>query len=69
MMLDFELTEKQRLEISAWDATHKCRIRHKFTGAIGGRLSYTFTPTGLGMAIFVECACGETLDLTKSEEW
>ena len=38
-------------------------------GAIGGRLSYQFTPTGLGTAITVKCACGEEENLTDYDSW
>ena len=38
-------------------------------GAIGGRLSYRFTPTGLGEIVVVTCACGEEVDLSFSEDW
>jgi hypothetical protein len=38
-------------------------------GAIGGRLTYCFTPTNLGTIIKIKCACGEELDLTNYESW
>lgn len=39
------------------------------SGAIGGRISYSFTPTGLGVITVVECACGDTRNLTDFDNW
>ena len=33
-------------------------------GAIGGTLTYSFTPTTIGTIVKVECACGGNADLT-----
>jgi len=38
-------------------------------GAIGGRITYAFTPTSLGVVTIVKCACGEKLDLTDYDCW
>lgn len=41
-----------------------------YYGAIGGGLTYSFTPTLLGTVVKVtESATGETLDLTRYDEW
>jgi len=37
--------------------------------AIGGRITYTFTPTSLGMACGVSCACGESKEVTDVSDW
>lgn len=37
--------------------------------AIGGRYTFSFTPTTLGTVAKVTCACGENIDLTNYEEW
>ena len=39
-----------------------------YTGAIGGSMTYSFTPTGLGIIVKVECF-GQTLDLTEYDCW
>ena len=36
---------------------------------IGGRFTYSFTPTGLGCIKTIKCVCGEEFDLTHSEDW
>jgi len=38
-------------------------------GAAGGMTSYKFTPTGIGMAIEVFCACGASENITDYEQW
>lgn len=40
-----------------------------YYGAIGGALTYSFTPTGLGVCVVVKHSSGETLDLTDYENW
>jgi len=41
---------------------------YPYFGAIGGDLSFTFTPTSIGTVFKVE-SCGHTLDLTDYENW
>jgi len=38
-------------------------------GAIGGRLTYCFTPTALGLVIKVKCGCGEEKDVSDYDSW
>ena len=38
-------------------------------GAIGGRMTYSFTPTTLGTVTKVKCSCGEERDLTDYDGW
>lgn len=41
-----------------------------YYGAIGGGYSFTFTPTGIGMACTVtEFITGESIDLTDYDSW
>jgi len=49
-----------------WDDDHICHARDS---TIGGRLTYIFTPTGLGTEVKVECACGSKINLTCDENW
>jgi hypothetical protein len=59
----FELDDAQKELLKEWDAEHKeCR---KYASTDGGRLVFTFIPTGLGMLTTVKCSvCGEDVDLT-----
>lgn len=38
-------------------------------GAIGGRTTYNFTPTSIGMAVSVSCACGAKKNITDYDSW
>jgi len=66
--MNFQLDNKQLKDYIEWDKKHQCKFKNN-CGAIGGRLTFTFTPTGLGVIIKVKCACGEELDLSNYEEW
>jgi len=64
----FTLDKNKLEQIDAWNKNHNCNMKENI-GTIGGRLTYSFTPTGLGEIVTVKCACGEELDLTNSEDW
>ena len=59
-----------KLVDSELEQFNKFRIKHNkkhgsYIGAIGGRFSITFTPTGLGLCISVTCnSCDKTKDIT-----
>lgn len=67
------ITDEEKFE--DWYKDHRCQFVDDGTtpvnpaGAIGGSLSYIFTPTGLGMCTSVRCVCGDELDLTDVERW
>ncbi len=52
-----------------WYADHvqKCPLRD--TGAVGGAIGFTFTPTGIGVAVTVHCSCGSEKNITDYESW
>jgi hypothetical protein len=64
--MKFELTKEQLARFKEWDNNHRCDA---YLNAIGERVSFKFTPTGLGMIVDAECICGEKLSLTESENW
>ncbi len=64
----FEFSDLEAASAIEWDKAHECSLKDD-RGAIGGRLSYTFTPTSLGCIIKVKCGCGAELDLTAYDEW
>ncbi len=37
--------------------------------ASGGRMTYCFTPTGLGVCTIAKCICGEEKNITNFEGW
>lgn len=66
----FSLTQEQHQKVGEWWKNHKCRTRD--AGAIGGAITYCFTPTGLGVVEIVKCSfldCNEELNLTNFDDW
>ena len=64
----FELTDEQAAQIDEWRREHECPYKYH-QGAIGGRITYVFTPTGLGVAAGAKCACGSEINVTNYDEW
>ncbi len=57
----FDITTQDEVEIETWLNEHDktCQFKERSSqGAAGGRLSYRFTPTGIGLMKKVTCACG-----------
>jgi len=66
--MTFQPTGVEAERIETWRTTHEARcVRHR--AAIGGKLTFEFTPTSLGTVIKVRCACGESTDATEYEAW
>ena len=61
--LIFGFSADENAKYQRWNKDHQCEYRFD-SGACGGRLTYTFTPTGIGTVKKVKCACGEEIDLT-----
>lgn len=70
MMFKFDNDEAFKMQVWLTEHNEKCKLREgKNTGAIGGRISYTFTPTSLGIIKKVSCACGESICVNDFENW
>ena len=67
-MFNFVIDFDQQVKFENWDENHDCEFK-KNSGAIGGRLKYSFTPTSLGVITKITCACGESTDLTYYDCW
>lgn len=66
-MRTFTIDDEEEKKIEEWLKTHDGVCRHaggKNTGAIGGRLTFSFTHTSIGTVLKVQCACGVDLDAT-----
>ena len=69
--------DKKELEIAEkWWTNHRygckfydSRFDEVYAGAMGGAMTYTFTPTGLGTLTELKCICGESVSLTDMEGW
>ena len=78
-MMSFGLTKEHMIKIEEWKKEVKRKVMRDFQpdilqpdepyfGAIGGGMTYSFTPTGLGMIITVKWG-NEELDLTDVDNW
>lgn len=63
----FKLTKQQKQKLSDWMEKN---TPDKYCGAIGGRWTYSFTPTTLGIAVSVRDNLTKLeIDLTEYEDW
>jgi len=46
---------------------HECPLT--YDGAIGGKITYSFTSTSLDTICKAECACGKKEDITNYDGW
>lgn len=68
----FRLNDDETKRFYRWLNEHDKTCRYSSplnSGAIGGRLTYSFTPNGLGEIIRIKCACGKEVCVTNYEEW
>jgi len=66
----FKLNEEEELKLAMWLEELEPKIKDKYTGAIGGSLTYSFTPTSIGCVVKVEeVITREVIDLTDYENW
>lgn len=67
-MARFELNDKEKKKAEAFIKKHKHPEVSK--GAIGGHINYVFTPTGIGICIWMECSiCKAKKDITDYNCW
>lgn len=67
--MEFQIIDEDYKKFEVWYKQHKKECPVEDVGAIGGRYTFTFTPTGLGDIVKVTCVCGEELNLTDWESW
>lgn len=67
--MKFEISEKSMQTYRRWRKEHDKICPYLKTGSAGGRLSFCFTPNGLGIETVVRCACGKYVNITDSSEW
>lgn len=68
----FWLDDAEKTKLTAWLSTHRCQSygrEDSYAGAIGGALTYSFTPTSLGVVAKIRCACGAEVDATDYTLW
>ena len=54
----FPISEEEEREIKRWKKSHEL-IHKGGHGAIGGKYTYSFTPTSIGSIGEITCTCGE----------
>ena len=64
--MKFEIPEDKVDEVRDWIRSHECNAKQT---AIGGKIKYSFIPTGLGSMIKVSCVCGKFMDVDDSDNW
>ena len=66
--MTFTLNEEQKEKFEKWKAE---RNAQKYSGAIGGRWTFSFTPTSIGCIVKAQDAMGDKqeIDLTDYESW
>ena len=67
MRRGFPITKEEDEAIDKWQQKH-IKTKHggnRYAGAIGGRFSYEFTPTGLGVLGICRCSCGDSFDFQE----
>lgn len=70
VVYSFEITIDNTAQLDAWLKIHDktcAYVDPRNQSSIGGRLTYTFTPTSIGTLSKVVCACGADVDLTNFE--
>lgn len=67
--MEFCLTEEEENKYRVWIKEHNETCPIKYSGAIGGKITFQFTPTSLGLITKVICGCGKELNLTDFEGW
>lgn len=70
--MTFEMNEVEAARAAAWIKAHLEEAhggKFPYAGAIGGSLTYEFTPTGIGTAVRVRCSCGASGDCTDVDAW
>lgn len=68
-MAELNMTDKQQSQANEW-IKKQLDEKPKSVGAIGGRFTYSFTPTSLGTIVTVsDNSTKDSLDLTDYSSW
>lgn len=65
----FEIEPEELAKAQGFVSAHRELHAHESEGAIGGRFTWSFTPTSIGTIVVIRCACGESLDVTNYGDW
>lgn len=68
----YNLNKSEDEKLSEWLKEHDKNCPYappNNSGAIGGSLTYSFTPTSIGIVKKITCACKEVCDYTDYDCW
>lgn len=68
-MITFVIDEEDTKKYLEWVRNHECKLRYSPGTAIGGKTTFSFTPTSLCEIQKVKCACGSEIDLSNYGDW
>lgn len=69
-MKQFTLSGDEYMAYLSWELEHRKTCPHcKNPTANGGRLTFCFTPTGVGTGVVIKCGCGASVDVTDVSKW
>jgi len=67
--MNFKLTDEEVRRYQEWLKKHNVNCPIHYTGAMAGKITFSFTQTGLGCFSKVSCVCGEECLLTNLDEF
>ena len=69
-MRTFHLTDEEEAKVQEFSKAQDEKRGSSYYGAVGGGLTYSFTPTGLGCIVVIKHeSTGAELDLTDIDNW
>jgi hypothetical protein len=63
------IQQQKQSDVEMFHVTDEHGVTWPYEGAIGGSLTYCFTPTSLGTVVVVRHSSGAELDLTNFDNW
>lgn len=64
--MKFEILPNELKELQNWESNHKCKAKPT---AIGGRFTYMFIPTSLGVLSYCKCVCGKQYTINNGSNF
>jgi hypothetical protein len=68
-MKAFEIPDEDYLAANQWKTQHDSNKQSGKVGSIGGRYTWSFTPSVERVIIQVTCSCGACIDLSREHKW
>jgi hypothetical protein len=66
----FSLSSEQVAKFEEWQRELAAHYGPRYSGAVGGRYTFEFTPNGIGVAVrVIDFHTKQELDLTEFDSW